>query len=63
MEPHPSGNPLQPPPVNVTPVNSVVPDVLKNAPRVNPLSENSKLMHPVEDMSLVCTLAVSSPVA
>ena len=46
-------NPSAPPPNTITPVNPIVPDILKNAPMVNPLAENSRLMHPKEDLSMV----------
>ncbi len=53
MQPPSHTNPLPPPTNNITPIDSTVPDLLKNAPLINPLPENSKLMHPVQDLSMV----------
>ena len=47
--------PQVPPPTTVsTPMPSVVSELLKNATLVAPLPENSRLMHPKEDLSMVC---------
>lgn len=47
---------MEPPNSTAVPIPNVspaIPEILQNAPHVNPLPENSELMHPVEDLSMV----------